>query len=667
MSDISSSLVEVQNALAKDNFPLAQTLINELEKQDSSHPDIRYFSCLLLRLQGKLDEASEKLSALTDDFSDHARALQETAIVSLALNNPSKAHIAAERAVTIDPSLLQCWQYLIPLRQKFDPSNASAASRQVDFLSALPSELRTVISYLSHNKLQDAERLAKYFLREHKTHPEGMRLLAEILTRKNILDEAQFLLETLVQLHPKLTPARLQLFHVLMRRQRFHAAFDLANLLRQDFPDDNDEILRAYTASAFAIGRVDEAQQLYERLASTFPSDHIIPINQGHIYNSIGEREQAVACFKRSIALQPSHGDSYWSLANTKSYRFNENEISNMLELESSDNVGGLDRIQICFALGKAHEDSNDYDSAFAFYARGNELKLPLTHYDPKQLHKRVQAQIDVCTTDFFLKRQKVGNEARDPIFIVGLPRAGSTLLEQIIASHSQVDGTMELHNILDLAKRLRGRDADRNDSPRYPGIMANLEHHLFQQFGEQFIEQTQVYRATAPMFIDKMPNNFFHIGLIKLILPNAKVIDARRHPMACCFSGFKQLFGEGQEFSYGLHQIGDYYREYVRLMNHWDEVLPGFVLRVQHEDIIEDLETQVRRILDFCGLEFEESCIEFHKTKRTVRTPSAEQVRQPINASGVGQWRNFEQYLDPLKTALGPELLDAYGIAPPK
>ncbi len=667
MSDISSSLVEVQNALAKDNFPLAQTLINELEKQDSNHPDIRYFACLLLRLQGKLDEASQKLGALTTDFSDHARALQETAIVSLALNNPSKAHIAAEHAVTIDPSLLQCWQYLIPLRQKFDPSNASAASRQVEFLSALPSELRTVISYLSHNKLQDAERLAKYFLRENKTHPEGMRLLAEILTRKNILDEAQFLLETLVQLHPKLTPARLQLFHVLMRRQRFHAAFDVANLLRQDFPGDNDEILRAYTASAFAIGRVEEAKQLYERLASTFPNDHIIPINQGHIYNSIGEREQAVACFKRSIALQPNHGDSYWSLANTKSYRFSENEISNMHELESSDNVGSLDRIQICFALGKAHEDSNDYDSAFAFYARGNELKLPLTHYDPKQLHKRVQAQIDVCTTDFFLKRQKVGNEAQDPIFIVGLPRAGSTLLEQIIASHSQVDGTMELHNILDLAKRLRGRDADRNDSPRYPGIMTDLDHHLFQQFGEQFIEQTQVYRASAPMFTDKMPNNFFHIGLIKLILPNAKVIDARRHPMACCFSGFKQLFGEGQEFSYGLHQIGDYYREYVRLMNHWDEVLPGFVLRVQHEDIIDDLETQVRRILDFCGLKFEESCIEFHKTKRTVRTPSAEQVRQPINASGVSQWRNFEQYLDPLKIALGPELLNAYGIAPPK
>jgi tetratricopeptide (TPR) repeat protein len=667
MSDIQSSLVEVQNALAKENFPLAEAMISELEKENSNDPDIGYFACLLLRLQGNFAEASQKLSELTTNFSDHAKALQETVIVNLALNNPSKAHNAAERAVAIDPSLLQCWQYLIPLRQTFDPSKAEAAARQVAFLGALPTELRTVISYLSHNKLQDAERLAKYFLRDNKTHPEGMRLLAEVLTRKNILDEAQFVLETLVELNPDLTLARLQLFHVLMRRQRFHAAFDMADSLRRNFPNDKDEILRAYAAAAFAVGRVQEAKELYKRLAQIFPQDHVIPINQGHIYNSTGERDRAIECFKRSITLQPSHGDSYWSLANTKSYRFSENEVSNMQTLESSGGVGSLDRIQICFALGKAYEDAKDYDSAYTFYDRGNELKLPLTHYDPNQLHKRVQAQIDVCSAEFFSIRQEVGCTTHDPIFIVGLPRAGSTLLEQILASHSKVDGTMELHNILDLAKRLRGRDADRNEIPRYPRIMADLEFSLYRQFGEQFIEQTKVYRGKAPMFIDKMPNNFFHIGLIKLILPNAKVIDARRHPMACCFSGFKQLFGEGQEFSYGLHQIGDYYREYVRLMNHWDEVLPGFVLRVQHEDVIDDLETQVRRILDFCGLEFEESCVEFHKTKRTVRTPSAEQVRQPINTSGVDQWRNFEEYLDPLKQALGPELLDTYKIDPPR
>ena len=338
-----------------------------------------------------------------------------------------------------------------------------------------------------------------------------------------------------------------------------------------------------------------------------------------------------------------------------------------MKALDQTQHVGGADRIQICFALGKALEDAGDYDEAFAFYSRGNQLKLPTTHFDTQQLAKRIDAQIEVCTPALFSQKANTGFGAPDPIFIVGLPRAGSTLLEQILASHSQVDGTMELHNILDLAKRLRGRDQPEQGEPRYPRIVSELEDSLFQQFGEQFIEQTQVYRSNAPFFIDKMPNNFFHIGLIKLILPNAKVIDARRHPMACCFSGFKQLWGEGQEFSYGLEEIGTYYRQYVKLMKHWDAALPGFVLRVQHEDVVDNLESQVRRLLDFCGLPFESACLDFHKTDRTVRTPSAEQVRQPIYRSGLDQWCNFEHHLDPLKRALGEELLEAYDIAAPK
>jgi hypothetical protein len=368
-----------------------------------------------------------------------------------------------------------------------------------------------------------------------------------------------------------------------------------------------------------------------------------------------------------SASIKVDHGDAYWSLANTKSYRFEETQIQKMRELEQRSDIGELDRIQICFALGKASEDTGLYEEAFEYYARGNQLKLPSTHFDIQQLTKRVDAQIAVCTPDLFTSLAETGLAAPDPIFIVGLPRAGSTLLEQILASHSQIDGTMELHNILDLAKRLRGRDSGAESEPRYPRILGELERAMFERFGQQFIDETRVYRSNAPHFIDKMPNNFFHIGLIKLILPNAKIIDARRHPMACCFSGFKQLWGEGQEFSYGLEQIGSYYRQYVRLMRHWDEVLPDFVLRVQHEDVVEDLEKQVRRLLDFCGLPFEPACLDFHKTDRTVRTPSAEQVRQPIYRSGLDQWRNFEQYLDPLKQALGEELLESYGIAPPQ
>ena len=663
MSDISQQLIDAQQALVNKDLDAANRIIAGLATAHPDDPNVRYLACLLLRLQGRNDEAMQSLQSLTLDVPDHARAFQEMTTVALAINEPKLAHAAAERAVELDPALMQCWQFLIPLRRKFSPSSAEAAAAQLDFLKSLPPELRTVISYLANNKVQDAERLAKHFLRDNKTHPEGMRLLAEVLTRKNILDEAQFLLETLVALQPKMIPARLQLFHVLMRRQRFHSAFDIAASLNKDAPTDTGEIKRAYAAAAFAVGNIEEAKDLYAQLAKNAPADHLIPISQGHIFNAIGERENAVAAFQRCISLKPAHGDSYWSLANTKSYRFDDDEIASMQKIEESDALSTLDRVQICFALGKALEDKNLFDDAFSYYDRGNSLKLPTTHYDPVQLRKRVQAQIDVCTSELFESRQNVGVQSIDPIFIVGLPRAGSTLLEQILASHSQVDGTMELHNILDLAKRLRGRDADQDGTPRYPAILGDLDNDLFAQFGEQFIDQTRIYRGSGQLFIDKMPNNFFHIGLIKLILPNAKIIDARRHPMACCFSGYKQLFGEGQEFSYGLSQIGEYYKEYVRLMAHWDAVLPGHVLRVNHEDVVADLETQVHRILDYCGLEFESACLEFHKTERTVRTPSAEQVRQPIYTSGLEQWKNFEHYLAPLKEALGSELLNEYQI----
>ena len=663
MSDISQQLIDAQQALVNKDLDAANRIIVDLTTTHPDDPNVRYLACLLLRLQGRNDEAMQSLQSLTSDVPDHARAFQEMTTVALAINEPKLAHAAAERAVELDPALMQCWQFLIPLRRKFSPSSAEAAAAQLDFLRSLPPELRTVISYLANNKVQDAERLAKHFLRDNKTHPEGMRLLAEVLTRKNILDEAQFLLETLVALQPKMIPARLQLFHVLMRRQRFHSAFDIAASLNKDAPTDTGEIKRAYAAAAFAVGNIEEAKDLYAQLAKSAPADHLIPISQGHIFNAIGERENAVAAFQRCISLKPAHGDSYWSLANTKSYRFDDDEIASMQKIEESDALSTLDRVQICFALGKALEDKNLFDDAFNYYDRGNSLKLPTTHYDPVQLRKRVQAQIDVCTSELFDSRQNVGVQNIDPIFIVGLPRAGSTLLEQILASHSKVDGTMELHNILDLAKRLRGRDADQDGTPRYPAILGDLDNDLFAQFGEQFIDQTRIYRGSGQLFIDKMPNNFFHIGLIKLILPNAKIIDARRHPMACCFSGYKQLFGEGQEFSYGLTQIGEYYKEYVRLMAHWDAVLPGHVLRVNHEDVVADLETQVHRILNYCGLEFESACLEFHKTERTVRTPSAEQVRQPIYTSGLEQWKNFEHYLAPLKEALGSTLLNEYQI----
>ena len=384
---------------------------------------------------------------------------------------------------------------------------------------------------------------------------------------------------------------------------------------------------------------------------------------RGHAQKTVGQLKEAVDSYREAYEIKPDYGDAFWSLANTKAYRFSDPEIEQMREQEQDESVDHEDRIHLCFALGKAFEDQADYAQSFEYYERGNALKQQAVGHKPEFLNIRATAQKKVCSREFFQERLSVGFTDPAPIFIVGLPRAGSTLLEQILSSHSQVDGTMELPNIISLAQRLRGTGPQEEGQPRYPMILSELDHEYFRRFGEQFIEETRVYRADAPFFIDKNPNNFFHVGLIKLILPNAKVIDARRHPMSCCFSGFKQLFGQGQEFSYGLREIGNYYREYVDLMRHWDDALPGFVHRVQHEELVDNLEGEVRRLLEFCGLEFEQACLEYYKTERSVRTPSSEQVRQPIFKTSLELWKHFEPWLDPLKEALGENVRRDFGI----
>lgn len=315
------------------------------------------------------------------------------------------------------------------------------------------------------------------------------------------------------------------------------------------------------------------------------------------------------------------------------------------------------DRYHLCFALGKALEDRGDYADAFDYYERGNRLKRDELRYTAERLSDEMLRQRELVTSDVVARFAGAGCPAPDPIFIVGLPRAGSTLLEQVLASHSQVEGTMELPNILTLAHKLERRSAQ-GEEPEYPGNLATIPLEDLTRFGEDYLRDTRIYRKQGtPLFIDKMPNNFRHIGLISAILPQAKIIDARRSAMGCCFSGFKQLFAEGQEFTYGLHEVGTYYRDYVGLMDHWDQVLPDKVLRVRYEEVVDDLEGQVRRLLDFCGLPFEEVCLNFHETERAVRTASSEQVRQPIFRSGVDQWEKFSDFLGPLRAVLGAEL----------
>ncbi len=657
-------LEEAQSLLREDKPDKAEAIVADLLLDDPENIEARYTLAVTQRIQHEWTTALATIDKIFEQAPSFGRAHQEAGYNRIAQKDLLKAGVAFEKAVSCDPSLINSWKCLAKLYEDSgNEAQSQEAQDQVTFLKTLPAELLTVISYMSEDRLLDAERLCRYFLRSNKTHIEGMRLLAEIATRTNTFNDAEFLLESCVEFEPEHRNARIQYANVLLKTQKFHKAFEQAKILLEKYPDDLEAISALYASACMGIGDNEAARQAYDALMEESPKNHFYPVSLAHVYKSDGDFDKAVGLYQKSYALKPDHGDAYWSLANTKSYEFTDAEIEQMTSLESAADTHEDDRIQLCFALGKALEDRQEYETAFDHYNTGNALKKASTHHHEKPLKVRVDSQIEVCTADFLASKQGLGYDAADPIFIVGLPRSGSTLLEQILSSHTQVDGTMELHNVLNLAKRLRGRTPDEDGKPRYPGVLTELEDSYFRRFGEQFINDTQAYRGDAPYFIDKMPNNFFHIGLINLILPKAKIIDARRHPMACCFSGFKQLFGEGQEFSYSLKDIGNYYRQYVKLMDHWDKVLPDFVLRVQYEDVVNDLESQVTKILDFCGLPLEEACVEFHKTQRSIRTPSAEQVRQPIYTTGLEQWRHFEPWLAELKEALGPIVLERYPI----
>lgn len=633
---------------------------------DDRRADILYVLAVAERYRRRHDDALAALAALHETAPGHARAWQEAGHNCLTLNRFPDARRAYERATELNPALLASWKALAGLHgMSGNAAAARHAAEQAAWLEALPEALQTVAGMLHENRLLPAERLCRHFLREHPHDIEGLRLLAQIADRLDVSTDAGFLLESCVELAPGHDGARQDYANHLLRMQKFGKAHEQAKLLVERQPD-NPVFLSLLASATAGIGDHRRAIELYDGILAGRPNQGTLYVLRGHAQKTIGELDDAIGSYRTAYRVKPDYGDAFWSLANTKTYRFTEGEIGHMQEQQRAESTSLEDRIHLNFALGKAFEDRGDFERSFEHYARGNELKQAGGRHRASHLDIRVRGQVDVCTHDFFAAREGVGHPAGDPIFIVGLPRAGSTLLEQILASHPQVDGTMELPNIIALAQRLRNSPSliDEDGTARYPAVLRSLDHDYFRRFGEQFIEETRVYRGAAPFFIDKNPNNFFHTGLIRLILPNARVIDARRHPMACCFSGFKQLFGQGQEFSYGLEAIGNYYRRYVELMDHWDAVLPGFVLRVQHEDVVDDLDGQVRRVLDFCGLPFDPACIDFHRTERSVRTPSSEQVRQPIYRGGLEQWRRYEPWLGPLKEALGEDVRRRYGIA---
>jgi tetratricopeptide (TPR) repeat protein len=639
--------------MQKQKIAEAESTISSLLKQEQDNFEGLYILSVCQRYLQKYQQALQTLNKLKLLDPHYGRAYQEEGHVHRQHGTVALAIEAYHQAVMRNPALLASWQALSTLYQQ--QGNVTAMqdmNTQIKYLSALPMELLSVSSMLHENKLYKAEQLCRSFLQKTPHHVEAMQLLAKIGMKMQVLDDAEFLLESCVKFEPENKTARFNYADVLYKRQKFKESLKQAQKLHNDEPD-NIAINMILANCHVGSGDIEAALVIYNKVLEQAPDNPNILLMQAHALKAIAKVDEAIIAYQKAYQAKPDFGDAFWSLANLKTYQFSDKEIQMMKQRQSDERTTLVDRFHFCFALGKAYEDRKDHATSMEYYQLGNALKKQECHYKAENIDKEFQAQKDSCTTELFEKNKGYGNTAADPIFIIGLPRAGSTLLEQILSSHSQVDGTMELPNIASLVHKLNGRRRV-DEEQAYPGNLHDLTPELLTELGDEYINGTQVYRQNAPFFIDKMPNNFRHIGLIHLILPNAKIIDARRHPMACCFSGFKQLFAEGQEFTYGQEEIGRYYKGYTELMTHWDEVLPNKVLRVQYEDVVADLETQVKRILEFCGLPFEDACLSFHKTVRAVKTPSSEQVRQPIFKSGLAQWKNFEPYLDPLKAALG-------------
>ncbi|MFT4518507.1 MAG: tetratricopeptide (TPR) repeat protein [Halioglobus sp.] len=653
---VAKMLDSARALLQVGRFVDVEASMGELLQREEGQEEGWYFLAVSQRYLKKNREALASLAKLQALNPGYGRAWQEQGHVQLALGDKQEAVKAYLQAVRLNNSLIASWQALISLAQELkDADLLKDANEQHQRLAALPPEVLGVRNLLAEGKLLKAEQLCRAFLQKNPQNVEAMRLLADLGVKTQILDDAEFILESALVFEPDNPYVRFDYMNVLYQRQKYAKSLEQAKALLKIDPK-NDRYLSAYANQCVAVGEFEEALSVYDALRQKLPKNAQLQLMRGHTLKTIGKMDEAVLAYQACYAARPNFGDAFWSLANLKTYRFSEPENTAMRKQVDASDTSETDKIHFCFALGKSLEDSEDFVGAADYYIRGNQLKKSELNYSAERMTAQLQQQQQWCNSEFVENLVGFGDEAADPIFIVGLPRAGSTLLEQILASHSQVDGTLELQNIPALAQRLDGRRTI-HDEPRYPKVLREMSAEKSLEFGKAYIEDTRIHRQEAPYFIDKMPNNFRHIGLIHSILPNAKIIDARRHPLACCFSGFKQLFAEGQEFTYGLEEIGQYYRDYVELMDHWDEVLPGKVLRVEYENVVADLETQVKRILDFCGLPFEEACVNFHETERSVRTPSSEQVRQPIYSGGLEQWRQFDHCLAPLKEALGPVL----------
>jgi tetratricopeptide (TPR) repeat protein len=657
-----STEAEAQRARAlldRGEFAPALAVAQALHQAVPGHRDALYMVAVSQRLLKRLPEALASLAELEKWHPRFSRLFQERGHCFVAQRNAERAIQAFESALRLNAALPASWHMLEALyRLTGRPADAERAAAQTRRIAAIAPEIVAAEGMFAEGDLADSEEIVRHYLQtKNPLDPDAMWLLAKIGMKHNILDDAEVLLESVLSMKPDDHVIRHDYVIVLALRHKHQRALEeIRKLLASD--PTNRAFRTTHAAILMGLGRHDEALPLYQKVLTEAPLDADLHLSIAHALKTLNRTQEAMASYRAAATLRPSYGEAYWSFANLKKYPFTDEEVARMRTEEAAPKVELADRYHLCFALGKALEDRGQYADSFRYYERGNALKKSETRYKPASIEYNTRIVQATFTAEFFAARRGWGCQSAGPIFIVGLPRSGSTLIEQILSSHSQVEGTMELANIPRLVQDLQGRDnydSYKKFWDQYVESLSARGAEDLKRSGESYLTDTLIYRnERKPFFTDKNPNNFRNIGLLQLILPNAKIIDARRGAMACCFSNFKQLFAIGQEFSYSLEDVGNYYRWYVELMQHWDRVLPGKVLRVQHEEVVEDLDANVRRILEFCELEFEAACLEFYKTERRIHTVSSEQVRRPVNREGIDQWRHFEPWLAPLKAALG-------------
>lgn len=565
---------------------------------------------------------------------------------------------AARRAVAANPRDSAAHRALgRALRAIGDDEGANRAELAAIDAAQHDPQIQRAATAMMANDIGVAEAVLRPLVEQRPDDVAALRMLADVSLRLGRPLDAERLLHRALELAPGFDFARFTLAVALHQQNRSGEAIEQLDLISGE---KNDELISLRAGICSRIGRYDEAAALYRDLLSRHSTMIELWTSLGNVLKFAGDNDGAVAAYRRIIALRPEHGEAWWSLADLKTFSFSKADIAAMEDVVATAQLGDDDRLRIHFALGKAYEDLGQDDRSFDHYAKGNAIRCRQLRHDPEKVTELVAKIEQTVTSDLLESRSGSGCQARDPIFILGMPRAGSTLVEQILASHPQIEGTAELPDIIVLARALEEAEGKFTDEPweRYPAILADLSAAELKELGALYLERTRVQRHTQrPFFTDKMPNNWIHVGLIRLILPNAKIVDVRRHPLACGFSNFKQHYARGQEFSYDLGHFGNYYRDYVRLMRHFDIASPGGIYRLIYEDIVQDPRREVGRLLDYLGLPFDEACMRFHETKRVVRTASAQQVRRPINSSGLDQWRRFEKWLSPLREALGPAL----------